>query len=96
MIVLWNLQAQGVTYDTTVSNSGHAIHEALKQMQCLDTHQRDVWPVFQQAAKIQGRLQMLVQHEEERLRTITAYEQRKAEARRFQDDLPKQVERSKT
>jgi transposase-like protein len=89
MIVLWELQAQGVSYETTVSDGGHAIHEALKELKQLDTHQRDVWHVFQQAAKVQGRVETLVQHEEERLRTITTYEQRKAGGQRFAGRPPK-------
>lgn len=89
MIVLWDLQAQGVRYDTTVSDGGHAIHEALKQMGSLDTHQRDVWHVFQQAAKVQGRVETLVQHEEERLRTITAYHQRTAGGQKVSGRPPK-------
>jgi transposase-like protein len=83
MIVLWDLQAQGVSYDITVSDGGHAIHEALKQLKQQQTHQRDVWHVFQQAAKLQARLETLVSHEEERLRTITRYEQRQAQGERI-------------
>ena len=89
MIVLWDLQAQGVRYDTTVSDGGHAIHEALKQMKSLDTHQRDVWHVFQQAAKVQGRVETLVQHEEERLGTIISYEQRTAGGQKVSGRPPK-------
>lgn len=89
MIVLWDLQAQGVRFDTLVSDGGHAIHEALKEVKHLDRHQRDVWHIFQQAAKVQGRLETLVQHEEERLRTITAYEHRKAEGQCLSGRPPK-------
>ena len=98
MIILWDLQAQGVSYETTVSDGGHAIHEALKELKQLSTHQRDVWHVFQQAAKVQGRVETLVQHEEERLRTITHYEHRKAGGQRFSGQPPKtsRKEQSKT
>jgi transposase-like protein len=89
MIVLWDLQAQGVAYETTVSDGGHAIHEALKHLNQLQMHQRDVWHVFQQAAKVQGRLETLVSHEEERLRTITRYEQRQAQGERITGRPPK-------
>jgi hypothetical protein len=88
LIVLWELQAQGVRYETTVSDGGHAMHEALKELNQLDTHQRDVWHIFQQAAKVQGRVETLVQHEEERLRTISAYERRKASGQRFSGRPP--------
>lgn len=89
MLVLWDLQAQGVSYETIVSDGGHAIHEALKELNQLQSHQRDVWHVFQQAAKVQGRVETLVQHEEERLRTISSYEQRKAAGQRFSGRPPK-------
>lgn len=89
MMVVWDLQAQGVDYDTTVSDGGHAIHEALKQMKSLDTHQRDVWHGFQQAAKVQGRVETLVQHEEERLHTITSYEQRTTGGQKLSGRPPK-------
>lgn len=88
MLVLWELQAQGVSYETSVSDGGHALHEALKELKQLDSHQRDVWHVFQQAAKVQGRVETLVQHEEERLRTITSYEQRQAAGQRFSGRPP--------
>ena len=89
MIVLWDLQAQGVSYETTVSDGGLAIHDALSQLNQLSTHQRDVWHVFQQAAKVQGRVERVVQHEEERLRSITSYERRKADGQRFSGRPPK-------
>lgn len=89
MIVLWDLQAQGVSYETLVSDGGHAIHEALKELKHLESHQRDVWHVFQQAAKVQGRVETLVEHEEERLRTISSYEQRKAAGQSFAGRPPK-------
>ena len=88
LIVLWELQAQGVHYETTVSYGWHAMHETLKELNQLDTHQRDVWHIFQQAANVQGRVETLVHHEEERLRTITAYEQRGAGAQRFSGRPP--------
>lgn len=98
MIALWDLQAQGVLYETTVSDGGHAIHEALKELHQLENHQRDVWHVFQQAAKVQGRVETLVAHEEERLGTITAYEQRRTCGQRFAGRPPKtsRAEQGKT
>lgn len=89
MIVLWDLQAQGVNADTLVSDGGHAIHEALKQMNLLPNHQRDVWHVFQQAAKVQARVETVVQHEEERLRTINVYQIRTAGGHKVSGRPPK-------
>jgi uncharacterized membrane protein YgaE (UPF0421/DUF939 family) len=49
---------------------GHAIHEALKELNQLGTYQRDAWHVFEQTARAQGRVERLVHHEEKRLRTM--------------------------
>lgn len=89
MLALWDLQAQGVEYETVVSDGGLAIHDALKQEKQLHLHQRDVWHVLDQAGKIQRRVEALVEHEEARLRTISIYEQRKAQGHRFAGRPPK-------
>jgi hypothetical protein len=89
MIVLWDLQAQGVRYQTTVSDGGHAIHEALKHLNQLGDHQRDVWHVLTQGAKVQARLEALICQQEERLRIISRYEQRQAQAERITGRPPK-------
>lgn len=60
MMVLWDQQAQGVRYETTVSDGEHVIYEVLSQLKQLRSHQRNVWHVLHQAAKVQGRLEMLV------------------------------------
>jgi transposase-like protein len=89
MIVLWDLHAQGVSYDTAVSDGGNAIHEALKDLGQLSLHQRDVWHLFHLAAKIQGRVETALDHEEQRLQTIRRYEERKARGERFSGRPPK-------
>jgi hypothetical protein len=48
-LVWWYLQEQGLKCDGTVSDGGNAIHEALSQLHCLGSHQRDVWHMFQLA-----------------------------------------------
>lgn len=72
-----------------MSDGGHAIHEALTTLHQEDLHQRDVWHVLQQAAKVQARLETVVSHEEERLRTITQYEYRQAQGERVGGRPPK-------
>ncbi len=89
MIALWDLQAQGVTYDVTVSDGGNAIHEALKELGQLWQHQRDVWHLFHLAATIQGRVETAVEQEEHRLHTIRGYEERKVRGERFSGRPPK-------
>lgn len=82
-LVLWDLQAQGVTYDTVVSDGGNAIHDALKALGQLALHQRDVWHLFDLAAKIQARVETALTHEEHRLQTIRRYAVRQANGERF-------------
>ena len=63
-------------------------------MNLLEHHQRDMWHVFEHAAKVQARLETLAQHEEERLQTIRAYQPRASpEDTRCRDGLPNRVER---
>jgi hypothetical protein len=88
MIALWDLQAQGVTYDVTVSDGGNAIHEALKELGQLSQHQRDGWHLFHLAAKIQGRVETALEQEEHRLQTISRYEERKARGEHFSGRPP--------
>src|SRR5450759_6041762 len=69
-LVWWYLQEQGLKSDCTVSDGGSAIHEALSQVHCLGSHQRDVWHVFQLASQVQGRLDRALKQIAERLPVI--------------------------
>ncbi len=89
MIILWDLQRQGVLYDRAVSDGGHAIHEALQELDQLSLHQRDVWHLLHQAAKIQGRVETSLMREEERLQTTRRYEAHLARGKRPSGRPPK-------
>ncbi len=88
-IVLWDVQAQGIPYDTTVSDGGNAIHEALKDLNELSMYQRDVWHLFHLAAKIQGCIETVEAKVEERLQTIQRYEACKMRGERCTGRSPK-------
>lgn len=83
MIVLWDLQEQGVPDETVVSDGGLALHQALKEQDQLALLQRDVCHVFHQAANIQGRVEAALEHEEGRLQSIQRSQRRKARGERF-------------
>lgn len=62
-LVLWSVQEQGITSACTVSDGGHAIADARSQTQGDTNHQRDVWHLFQFAARVQGHRDRAVQAE---------------------------------
>jgi hypothetical protein len=77
-LAFWYLQEQGVQCQGTVSDGGRAIAQALQTTGMESSHQRDVWHVLHLAAQVQGRLQRVVQEEEERLQRIKRQEQQQA------------------
>jgi hypothetical protein len=81
-LLLWYLQEQGITSSCTVSDGGHAIAEALSQTQGETNHQRDVWHLFQFAARVQGHLDRAVQAEQTCLPAIKRQEERRAKGTR--------------
>ena len=44
-LVWWYLCEQGLRCERSVSDGGNAIHDALSQVERLESHQRDVWHV---------------------------------------------------
>jgi hypothetical protein len=88
-LLWWYLQEQGLKSDCTVSDGGHAIHEALSQVHGLGSHQRDVWHVFQFASQVQGRLDRALKEAEDRLPTIQRQAQRVALGQKARGRAPK-------
>jgi Transposase, Mutator family len=56
MLLLWQMQEQGVKWDLTVSDGGKAIHDAVQKITPDRIHQRDVWHVLHECQKVQGRI----------------------------------------
>lgn len=77
-LVLWSLQEQGITCSCTVSDGGLAISEALSRTQNETKHQRDVWHLFQFAARVIGHLDRAIQAEQACLPAIKRMEERQA------------------
>ena len=88
-LVWWYLQEQGLKSDCTVSDGGSAIHEALSQVHCLGSHQRDVWHVFQLASQVQGRLDRALKQIAERLPVIQRQAHRVALGQKARGRAPK-------
>lgn len=82
ILLWWQLQEQGIHASCTVSDGGMAIHEALKQVQGLPNHQRDVWHILHVAAQVQGRLERCVKKAEDRLIIIQRQAQRVADGKK--------------
>lgn len=55
-LLLWDLQEQGVQWDSMVSDGGKAIQCALEYVTPEIIHQRDVWHVLHECQKVQGRI----------------------------------------
>lgn len=77
-LVLWSLQEQGIACSCTVSDGGLAISEALSRTQIAGQHQRDVWHLFQFAARVIGHLDRAIQSEQACLPAIARMEARQA------------------
>lgn len=62
-LLLWQVQEQGIAWQSTVSDGGRAIGEAVSTVTPQRPHQRDVWHVLHLCQQIQARLD----HQVERL-----------------------------
>ncbi|GER86282.1 hypothetical protein KDW_04440 [Dictyobacter vulcani] len=82
ILLWWQLQEQGITRHVPSVMAGMAIHEALKQVQSLPSHQRDVWHILHLAAQVQGRLEHCVKKAEDRLTIIQRQAQRVADGKK--------------
>jgi hypothetical protein len=79
-LALWYLQEQGISRLGTVRDGGRAMAEAVRQVHGEESHQRDVWHLFQTAPQVQGRLDQAVKAERERVAVIERQAQQEANA----------------
>jgi hypothetical protein len=56
MLLLWQMQEQGLQWKLTVSDGGKAIQDAVHKVTSDHVHQRDVWHVLHECQKVQGRI----------------------------------------
>lgn len=85
MLVLWQLQEQGVDWQSTVSDGGRAIEEAVRTVTPQRPHQRDVWHVLHLCQQIQARLDRLVERLEQQVPVVA----RQAAGRGLRGKRPK-------
>jgi hypothetical protein len=60
ILLLWQMQEQGLQWDMIVSDGGKAIQSAVQQVAPESLHQRDVWHVLHECKKVQGRIDRAV------------------------------------
>ncbi len=64
-LLLWSLQEQGIDWQSTVSDGGRAIGEAVSTVTPERPHHRDVWHVLHVCQQVQARLDHLVERLEQ-------------------------------
>lgn len=69
-LLCWQLQEQGMHWETVVSDGGKAIADALQTVVPTQTHQRDVWHVLHRCQQVQGRVDRLVERLEKQASTV--------------------------
>jgi hypothetical protein len=67
MLLLWQMQEQGHQSKLTVSDGGKAILDAVQKVTPDQVHQRDVWHVWHECQKVQGRVNRAVQELHEQI-----------------------------
>ena len=56
ILLLWQMQQQGLQWKLIVSDGGKAIQDAAHKVTPDQVHQRDVWHVLHECQKVQGRV----------------------------------------
>ncbi len=75
-ILLWYLQEQGIEWESSVSDGGRAIQEALTTLKASATHQRDVWHLLHLASQVQGRVERYLDKMQAQLATVVRQAER--------------------
>jgi hypothetical protein len=89
LLLLWQMQYQGLKWKTLVSDGGKAIEEAVKEVSPDPVHQRDVWHVEHECQKVQERLNRSVQEIEEQAPTVARQAERLARGQKPRGANPK-------
>lgn len=89
ILLLWQMQEQGLTWKTLVSDGGKAIQEAVEEVSPDQIHQRDVWHVEHECQKVQARLDRCVQALEEQAKTVARQAERLARGQKPRGAHPK-------
>jgi hypothetical protein len=76
------MQEQGVTWKTAASDGGGAIADALRSVEAVSRHQRDVWHVLHVGSYVQGRVDRYLGKLEEQLPTVCRQAERVAQGKK--------------
>ena len=87
-LLLWELEGQGVHWDTTVSDGGRAIEEAVGTVTPQQPHQRDVWHVLHSCQQVQARLERQVAERQQRTPVVARQAARLAAGKRPRGKCP--------
>jgi hypothetical protein len=88
-LVLWQLQEQGIDWQSTVSDGGRAIGEAVSTVTPERPHQRDVWHVLHLCQQVQARLDLLVKRLEQQGPVVARQAARLAAGKGLRGRCPK-------
>ncbi len=88
-LLLWQLQEQGIQWQSTVSDGGRAIGEAVSTVTPERAHQRDVWHVLHLCQQIQARLDLLVKRLEQQGPVVARQAARLAAGKGLRGRCPK-------
>lgn len=88
-LLLWELEEQGVRWQTAVSDGGRAIGEAVATVTPQGPHQRDVWHILHACQQVQARLDRLVEGLEQRTTVVARQAARVAAGKRPRGKCPR-------
>jgi hypothetical protein len=88
-LLLWQVQEQGIRWQTTVSDGGRAIEEAVSTVTPQQPHQRDVWHVLHLCQQVQARLGRQVEGHKPRTPVVARQAARLAAGKRPRGKCPK-------
>lgn len=88
-LLLWQVQEQGIQWQTTVSDGGRAIEEAVSTVTPQQPHQRDVWHVLHLCQQVQARLDRQVEGLQQRTPVVARQAARLAAGKRPRGKCPK-------
>ena len=88
-LLLWQVQEQGIRWQTTVSDGGRAIEEAVSTVTPKLPHQRDVWHVLHLCQQVQARLDRQVEGLQQRTPVVARQAARLAAGKRPRGKCPK-------
>ncbi len=88
-LLLWQVQEQGMRWQTTVSDGGRAIEEGVNTVTPGQPHQRDVWHVLHLCQQVQARLDRQVEALQQRTPVVARQAARLAAGKRPRGKCPK-------